>query len=261
MLLPQVGHRVRVRLDTGRQYLGETAFNSDCSTEFVLNDAVPTIDLASSTATLIVFDSGDVSAAFAELAAAGADRTAPWRIRICWIQESLSARFENAFGLTLAAEEKLDEVARSLGGCLHRSTTVPDALPLIVGVSPDQWTLFKEDVVLVQFFRTAREVLEHVNRTRATSVSAWTENMSLAFEVANRLPNVQNFWMNSVGLLNPKVPFTFADASDGGTSCLYGTELAQCQAAIYDETADTPSEDLQRRLTSNFRKEYVLCSS
>lgn len=250
----QVGHRVRVRIDAGRQYLGDTAFNSDCSTEFVLNNVGQTNETTFASATQIIFDSGDVSAAFAELAAAGADRTAPWRIRLCWIQESLRDRFEDAF-VQASNGEELDEVARSLGGCLHRSTIAPDALPLIVGVSPSQWLGSKDDVVLVQFFRTAREVLDHVARSKTISISAWTENMSLAFEVANRLPDVRNVWMNSVGLLNPKVPFTFADASDGGTSCLYGTELAQCQAAIYDGAADIPSEDLERRLSSNFRKE------
>lgn len=258
-----MGHRVRVRIDAARQYLGDTAFQSDCTTEFVQKqDAVPAGDITASTATQIVFDSSDASAAFAELAAAGADRTAPWRIRLCWIQESLRDRFESAFARVPGGDEdededgdELDQVARTLGGRLHRSTTVRDALPLIVGVAPDQWPRRKEEVVLVQFFRTAREVLDQVARTRATSVSAWTENMSLAFEVAQRLPGVRNVWMNSVGLLNPKVPFTFADASDGGTSCLYGTELAQCQAAIYDGSAEAPGEDLERCLSSNFRKE------
>lgn len=204
-----------------------------------------------------MFDSGDVNAAFAELAMAGADRTAPWRIRLCWIQESLRDRFENVFAKETAAAEDdvLAENARSLGGWFHRSKNNPDALPLIVGVSPNQWFFPKEDVVLVQFFRTAKEVLDHVGRSKAISISVWTENISLSFEVANRLASVRNIWMNSVGLLNPKVPFTFANSSDGCTSCLYGTELAQCQAAIYDGAADTPDEDLQRRLASKFRKE------
>lgn len=245
-----------MRIDAARRYLDDTAIISDCCTEFELNETNTSKNdnTQSSSATQIIFESGDVRAAFAELAAAGADRTAPWRIRLCWIQESLRSHFQDAFQAATNCE-LLVQVSQSLGGCLYRSTTVLGALPLIVGVSPAQWPLDAEGVVLVQFFRTAHEVLDHVSRSPTISVSAWTENMSLAFEVANRLPDVRNIWMNSVGLLNPKVPFTFADASDGGTSRLYGTELAQCQAAIYDGSAEAPGEDMQRQISSNFRRE------
>lgn len=250
-------------LDAERLYLNDTSFIFDSCTEFAVVDTVPDASAAavfSACATQIVFDSGDVSAALAELAAAASDRTAPWRIRQCWLHESLRARLEDAFPEATAAsgDDDLDHLVKMLGGRVHRSGTVRDALPLLVGVAPAQWSGVSDDVVLVQYFRTAREVLEQVARSKVTSVSAWTESLSLAFEVADRLPGVRNVWLNSVGLLNPKVPFTFVDAADGGTSRLYGTELAQCQAAIYDGAAETPSEEVQRRLTSSLRKEWVL---
>lgn len=180
----------------------------------------------------IIFDSSDVASAFAELADAGADRTAPWRIRQCWVQESLRSKFEAQFpsdGGVIDASVR--DLAQPFGAIVLTSRRV--VLPLILGVSEAH--IDSDGVVLVNFFRTAKDCVDILAKKRLTvgagvaademSVSVWTENISLAVEMAAVLPAL-NVWINSVGLLDPSVPFTF-----GENHTVYGSDLALIQAA------------------------------
>lgn len=159
----------------------------------------------------IIFDSADVPTALLELLNAGRDKTSPWRIRSCWVQESLKDSYFNAIASLSDKPENKNSIY---------------ALPIVIGESEVSSDLN----ISVNFFRTAKEVVELIKSTQSSTnlcASIWTENVSLAYEVASNLP-MPNIWLNSVGLLDPVVPFTF------GKPCstqMYGSLLALCQFA------------------------------
>lgn len=197
-----------------------------------------------------MFDSGDAAAAFAELNNAHADRTAPWRIRSCWVQESLRPQFEDTFRAVSSADNDDDNDddsallahVRPLGGSVRRTST---GQPLVVDVPLSLWqpltvpTAAPVVVVLVQFFRTCKDAIALLRKQAPASthsLSVWTENFSVTLELAKALPGAHNVWQNCVGLLDPLVPFTFPLA-DAGASCIYGSELALCQTFIARRSA------------------------
>lgn len=210
-----------------------------------------------------MFDSGDAAAAFAELNNAHADRTAPWRIRVCWVQESLRHQFEDTFRAADVQHPALLAHVRPLGGSV-RCTTAGEALVVDVPLSlwqPTPVAAADADapptvVVLVQFFRTCKDaigLLRKQSPVSTQSLSVWTENISITLELAKALPGAQNVWQNCVGLLDPHVPFTFPLA---GGSCIYGSELALCQTFIARRSANDRRVD-GKRLAAAFAGELA----
>lgn len=283
----RVGHAVTVRLDAARSYLKvsrhiawtvesnylrlsnspkqESSILGDCCSvendENNDDDDVPR-SAASFGATQIVFDSGDAAAAFAELNNAHADRTAPWRIRVCWVQESLRHQFEDTFRATSSTDEPYTALlahVRPLGGSV-RYTSAGEAL--VVDVPLSLWQLpvtadVPSVVVLVQFFRTCKDAIALLRKqspVSTQSLSVWTENISITLELAKALPGAQNVWQNCVGLLDPHVPFTFPLA---GGSCIYGSELALCQTFIARRSSADQRVDA-KRLAAAFAGELAV---
>lgn len=237
--------QVVIRIDEDRRYF-QSLFSNIKSLSF--EEASPV--KRSAYCVQIIFDSSDVASAFAELANAGVDRTAPWRIRQCWVQESLRAKFEAEFPSDGVVDATVLDLAQPFGAIVLASRRV--ALPLIVGVTEAH--VDSDGVILVNFFRTPKDCVDLLAKKRQTvgagvaademSVSVWTENISLAVEMASILPAL-NVWINSVGLLDPNVPFTF-----GGNYTVYGSDLALIQAAAATGLAevDDPNTNLAKYL-------------
>lgn len=187
--------------------------------------SMPQIQFVHSAATLtncarfgqqIIFDSADVACAFSQLEVA--DKTNPWRIRECWLQEKLRDKFTDRFPNVVQSPdaEIADAVAR-YGGQLLVSAAA--TVPLVVGVPAAQWPPHLADrAVLVHFFRTANELLKLFVPTDSCSI--WTENVSLAYELVARLKGVPNVWLNSVGYLTGSATFEFSKRLYGGVMAL-----------------------------------------
>ncbi|KAJ6643508.1 Aldehyde dehydrogenase family 16 member A1 [Pseudolycoriella hygida] len=183
--------------------------------------------------TQIIFDSADSKSAFNVLAAALNDTTSPWKIRSCWIQDTLKTEFMNSFqSFIWNARQLTDEENVNLENIVTNSKQY-DATVI---QSKDKNATFLVDVtkrhidsdlcVVVNFFRTAKEVVSLVHATDATnSVSLWSESISLAFDVADKL-KVANVWINSNGLLHPQIPFTFGS---GAEQHVYGSKMGIAQ--------------------------------
>lgn len=181
----------------------------------------------------IIFDSSDVKSAFAELGNAWQDNTAPWRTRSCWIQESLRDKFFAEIQSAMSPSEfyfencrddiiSNVEISRTLGATVIQMPTKRSPA-IVCGLTRKQ--IDCEHLVFVNFFRTAKEVVSLVNAEKNNDcVSLWTENISVAYEMADKLMS-PNIWINSNGILNPKVVFTIRDR-------LYGTDLSPIQFAI-----------------------------
>lgn len=175
----------------------------------------------------IIFDSADISSAFTELGKAWQDNKAPWRIRSCWIQESLKEQFFTQIQSCIVTPENYfeiyqEDILKSVEKCQALGATVIQApnkrSPLIVcGVT--RKNINCDHLVLVNFFRTVKEAITLVNTdTNAVCSSIWTENISIAYEVANKLASL-NVWINSIGLLNPAVTLTIREK-------IYGSKLS-----------------------------------
>lgn len=196
--------------------------------------------IASPFGTQIIFDTADVPTAFLELLNAGQDKTSPWRIRSCWIQESLKDQFYYDFPLN--PDDKCKEFVSSFesDGSIIIKSCKKD-LALVVGGSEPE--VNSDLVITVNFFRTAKEVIGLLaNSPQALMqqcASVWTENLSLACEISSKL-SIPNIWINSVGLLDPIVPFTFGIP---GNTQMYGSVLALCQSAIQLELPFNINDD------------------
>lgn len=175
----------------------------------------------------IIFDSADISSAFTELGKAWQDNTAPWRIRSCWIQESLKEQFFAEIQSCIVTAEKYFEnyqedivssveQSRALGATVIQ-TPNKRSPALVCGVN--RKNINCDHLVFVNFFRTAKDVITLVNAdTNVVCSSIWTENISIAYEVANKLASL-NVWINSNGILNPAVPMTIREK-------MYGSKLS-----------------------------------
>lgn len=191
--------------------------------------------------TQIIFDSSDVKSAFAELGNAWQDNTAPWRIRSCWIQESLKEKFfaeiQSAISTPDCYFERFQEdiissvdKTRALGATVIQMPNKRSPA-IVCGLTRKQYEC--EHLVFVNFFRTAKEVVSLVNAENIECMSLWTENISVAYEIADKLTS-PNIWINSNGILNPRMPFT-------SRGRLYGTDLSPIQFAI--NLTESPSID------------------
>lgn len=169
--------------------------------------------------TQIVFESGDIESAIDSLFANLTDRTiTPWRINSIYVQETLRNQFYLAINDRLKALNSLQpspvarsnlngaELSQKFGGKYIESNNklialLIETLPKYIEASDDD-----EPPVVVNFFRTAKEVIQLMNDDDCgdvaldrKTVSIWTENISLLYELANSL-NVRIVWVNSIGL-------------------------------------------------------------
>lgn len=150
----------------------------------------------------------------------------------------------------MADGRELAAHVRPLGGTVRLTSSKQ---PLVVDVPLSLWTepllplndaedtddlhAHQSEVVLVQFFRTCKDVISLLGKQAPIStqcLSVWTETFSITLELAHALPNALNVWQNCVGLLDPQVPFTFPlhMAAGIGAGGIYGSELALCQTVI-----------------------------
>lgn len=219
--------KITILLDKKREYLKQLLLSIFETTEAI--DSNYPINETSSFCTQIIFDSADFQSAFNALATAFNDTTAPWKIRSCWIQDTLQAKFISCFQSLLSTARPLNDGQKiELGNILTKSkqydATVyqseDKSATFLVGLTRKH--IESDLCVLVNFFRTPKEVVSLIHTTDKTnSVSLWSESISLAYDVADKL-DVGNVWINSNGLLHPEIPFTFGRAGD---KRIYGTKL------------------------------------
>lgn len=61
-------------------------------------------------------------------------------------------------------------------------------------------------IVTLEVFRTTKEAISFAKSS--ISLGIWCENISIAFELINALPNARQIWLNaSHGATHPKIPF------------------------------------------------------
>jgi acyl-CoA reductase-like NAD-dependent aldehyde dehydrogenase len=64
----------------------------------------------------------------------------------------------------------------------------------------------EEPIVNLEVFRTTKEAISFAKCS--LSIGLWCENISIAFEYINGLPNARQIWLNSShGVIHPKIPF------------------------------------------------------
>lgn len=224
-------NKITFILDKNRAYLKDILL-SLLKIEAETDVDYPVAD-SSSFCTQIIFDSADFQSAFNVLASAFNDTTSPWKIRSCWIQDTLRQKFVNCFGSLLTNARELNAEQKSK---VQNALTQSKQFDATVLQSEDKNATFLVDLtkkhidsdlcVMVNFFRTPKEVVSLIQATDNTNtVSLWSESISLAFDVADKL-NMDNIWINSNGLLHPDVPFTFGK---GVNKRIYGSKLGIAQ--------------------------------
>lgn len=169
--------------------------------------------------TQIVFESGDLESAVDALFANLSDRTiTPWRLNSIYVQETLRNQFYSSINDRLKALNNLKsstivrskfngtELTQKFGGKYIESDD--KSIALLIETLPKYIETFNgdESPVGVNFFRTAKEVIQLVNDDDSRNItldqkfaSIWTENISLLYELVNSL-NVRYVWSNCVGL-------------------------------------------------------------
>ncbi|XP_052871168.1 aldehyde dehydrogenase family 16 member A1-like, partial [Anopheles cruzii] len=215
--------------------------------------------------TMVVFESSDLESASDRLALAWSTNCAPWAIRNVLIQESIKDEFVELVRSKLKPftdsqkrflEDPLKraiDAANQLGAQLVQSASdespTKPTLAFLPGV---QYLLsagtslkasMSAPIVMLNVFRTAKEAVTLVNRNHGGSVSLWTEDLSLTFEVAYGL-RCGTVWVNSYAELNPECPYTFR-AHD----FTYGSPYAVCEKkvkTVFAPTASTPVNDVER---------------
>ncbi|KFB44608.1 AGAP002764-PA-like protein [Anopheles sinensis] len=224
------------------------SFSSRDGDQLILTAEIP---LKVAYCTMVVFDSADLDSASDRLAAAWSTNDAPWAIRSVLVQENIKDEFvllvksklkpftegqkqflKDPFMKALAAAE-------SLGSQMIRNDSdSSDVKPtLAFGVPGVQYLLSAvtpSPIVVVNAFRTAKEAISLVNGNNGGSVSLWTEELSLTFEVAYGVRS-QTVWVNSYAEFNPDCPYTFR-AED----FCYGSDYAVCEKKV--KTVFAPSE-------------------
>lgn len=88
----------------------------------------------------------------------------------------------------------------------HHSENVPGIVPAIIRCPSSLVAADGLPIVTLEFFRTTKEGISFAKIS--LSVSLWCENISIAFEWINSLPNARQIWLNaSHGVIHPKIPF------------------------------------------------------
>lgn len=169
----------------------------------------------------IVYDSGDLKSAFYQLKLSNGDRTSPWRIRNFWIQESLREQFIEMVKNECKSSNDADQVEKENARKLGAQVVEYDEQTIIIGAGRKQ--IDCDHFVFVNFFRTPKESVNLLNADPMTQcISIWSENVSLTFELAQQL-NALNIWINSNGIIEPSLPYTF------GENIIYGSEFGPLQ--------------------------------
>uniref|UniRef100_A0A182N7C5 Uncharacterized protein n=1 Tax=Anopheles dirus TaxID=7168 RepID=A0A182N7C5_9DIPT len=214
--------------------------------------------------TMIVFDSCDLESASDRLALAWSTNDAPWAIRNVLVQENVKDEFvqlvkaklkpfddsQKAF-LKDTLPRALEEVKR-FGACpIQNGTDESNVKPTLAFVPGVQYLLATDGmaslrpspVVTMSVFRTAKEAVSLANGNNGGSVSLWSEELSLTFEVAYGLRS-QTVWVNSYAEFNPECPYTFRRED-----FCYGSDYAVCEKkvkTVFAPTADTPTNSTER---------------
>lgn len=219
-------HEITIFFDKEREYLKQmllTIFKIDA---VEINHPITETP---SYCSQIIFDSADFQSAINVLATACNDTTVPWKIRTCWIQDTLRTKFLNSFPSLLTNTRQLNEeqkleLEHIVTKSKHYDATVIQSedknATFLVGVTKKH--IDSDLCVVVNFFRTPQEVVSLVQATDKTnSISVWSESISLAYDVADKL-DVENIWINSNGVLHPDIPFTFGR---GAEQHIYGSKF------------------------------------
>lgn len=227
-------NQITVILDTKRAYLTEllvSIFKAEAS------DVDYPIVEGSTFCTQIIFDSADFQSAFNVLATAFNDATSPWKIRSCWIQDTLKTKFFNNFpSLLTNARHLSDEQKIEVENIVTKSKQFDARVfqsddknaTFLIGLTKKH--IDSDLCVVVNFFRTPKEAVSLVQATdRTNSISLWSESISLAYDVADKLESVENVWINSNGLLHPDIPFTFGS---GAEKQIYGSKLGMVNELV-----------------------------
>ncbi|XP_050069894.1 uncharacterized protein LOC126558005 [Anopheles maculipalpis] len=213
--------------------------------------------------TMIVFDSSDLESASDRLAQAWTTNDAPWAIRNVLVQENVKDEFvqlvkaklkpftdEQSLFLKVALQKAAD-AAKSVGVQLVQSDLeTNDIKPMLAFVPGVQYLLATNTdairpspIIAINAFRTAKEAIALANSNNGGSVSLWTEELSLTFEVAYGL-RTQTVWVNSYAEFNPDCAYTFRK-----DDFCYGSEYAVCEKkvkAVFVPTAVTPSNSAEK---------------
>lgn len=213
--------------------------------------------------TMLVFDSCDLESASDRLAAAWSTNNAPWAIRSVMVQENIKDDFvqlvrsklkpfsESQKRLLQDPLMKALDVAKTLGAQLVQNDSdaseLKPTLAFVPGVqyllSPSASAAEPSPIVVLSAFRTAKEALSLVNSNDGGSVSLWSEELSLTFEVAYGLRS-QTVWVNSYAEFNPDCPYTFRKED-----FCYGSDYAVCEKkvkTVFAPSAAHPSNSGER---------------
>uniref|UniRef100_A0A182YRU5 Aldehyde dehydrogenase domain-containing protein n=1 Tax=Anopheles stephensi TaxID=30069 RepID=A0A182YRU5_ANOST len=236
------------------------SFSSGDGDKLTLTGEIP---LHMAYCTMIVFDSCDLESASDRLALAWTTNDAPWAIRSVLVQETIKDEFVQLVKGKLKpftdeqskflknAQLKAIDAAKSVGAQLVQSDSdaseIKPMLAFVPGVqyllSTNTGSVQPSPIVAVQAFRTAKEAISLANSANGGSVSLWTEELSLTFEVAYglRSPTV---WVNSYAEFNPDCAYTFRK-----DDFCYGSEYAVCEKkvkAVFTPSAATPSNSAEK---------------
>ncbi|XP_035898791.1 uncharacterized protein LOC118506146 [Anopheles stephensi] len=236
------------------------SFSSGDGDKLTLTGEIP---LHMAYCTMIVFDSCDLESASDRLALAWKTNDAPWAIRSVLVQETIKDEFVQLVKGKLKpftdeqskflknAQLKAIDAAKSVGAQLVQSDSdaseIKPMLAFVPGVqyllSTNTGSVQPNPIVAVQAFRTAKEAISLANSANGGSVSLWTEELSLTFEVAYglRSPTV---WVNSYAEFNPDCAYTFRK-----DDFCYGSEYAVCEKkvkAVFTPSAATPSNSAEK---------------
>uniref|UniRef100_A0A182KAS5 Uncharacterized protein n=1 Tax=Anopheles christyi TaxID=43041 RepID=A0A182KAS5_9DIPT len=203
--------------------------------------------------TMVVFDSCDIESASDRLVLAWNTNDAPWAIRQVLVQENVKDEFVQLVKSKLKPFTKSQQqflgksltqalaAAASYGAQLVQNDSDASELkPVLAFVSGVQYllsnnpaALHPSPIVAINVFRTAKEAVSLANSNNGGSVSLWTEELSLTFEVVYGLHS-QTVWVNSYAEFNPDCPYTFRKED-----FCYGSEYAVCEKKVKTVFAPT----------------------
>lgn len=168
--------------------------------------------------TQIIFDSADIGSAFDELAITWKNHGSLWKISNVWIQESIKDKFLNNLS-TKFNKHTIDDNDLLKNPELNEKITMAQKLgaeifpinypKIIIGVNRKY--IENNYIIYVNYFRTPKELQTLLKSDQlGSSVSLWSENISLIYELIDKL-DFSNIWCNCNGILNPALPFTFSN--------------------------------------------------
>ncbi|XP_052889316.1 uncharacterized protein LOC128297673 [Anopheles moucheti] len=236
------------------------AFSSQDGNQLALTAEIP---LHMAYCTMIVFDSCDLESASDRLALAWMSNNAPWAIRSVLVQENVKDEFvqlvkaklkpftESQSKFLKSSLEKALDAAKTLGAQLVQSDSdaseVKPMLAFVPGVqyllSTNAGAVQPSPIVAINAFRTAKEAISLANTNNGGSVSLWTEELSLTFEVAYGLRS-QTVWVNSYAEFNPNCAYTFRR-----DDFCYGSDYAVCEKkvkTVFAPTVTTPTNSADK---------------